>query len=141
MHGFPATANTMPLLYSLIESPSHPDASGLYRQLGLEHVALSSSRKAIAELKKRPPDYVVAEFFYGYGNNYAGVNVSNLDVFLHSARKYAPEAKIIVMVSKTDAPHIDKLRALFDIQAVLVQPFSPAQLAEALIGAGVQPPP
>jgi hypothetical protein len=140
MPWFPASSDAMPLLYSLIESPSHPDASGLYRQLGLEHLPLTSARKAIAELKKRPPDYVVAEFFYGYGNNYAGVNVSNLDVFLHSARKYAPGAKIIVMVSKTDAPHVDKLKALFDIQAVLVHPFSPRQLAEALIEAGVQPP-
>ena len=130
----------MPILYSLIESPSHPDASRLYQQLGLEHVRLTSSRKAIAELKKRPPDYVVGEFFYGYGNNYAGVNVSNLDVFLHSARKYAPQAKVIVLVSRTDAPHVDKLKALFDIQAVLVHPFTPAQLAEALIDAGVKPP-
>jgi hypothetical protein len=140
MHGFSDPPDAMPLLYSLIESPSHPDAAALYRRLGLEQVVLTSSRKAIAELKKRPPDYVVGEFFYGYGNNYAGVNVSNLDVFLHSARKYAPEAKIIVMTSKADAPHIDKLKALFDTQAVLVHPFTPAQLAEALIAAGVQPP-
>jgi len=122
----------MPLLYSLIEAPSHPDFSALYRRLGLEHRRLASSRKAIAELKKRPPDWVVAEFFYGYGNNYAGVNVSNLDVFLHSLRKYAPQAKVVVLVSKTDLPHVDKLAALFELHAVLVQPVTEAELAGVL---------
>jgi hypothetical protein len=123
----------MPVLYSLIEAPSHPDFSSLYRRLGLEHLRLTSSRKAIGELKKRPPDFVVAEFFYGYGNNYAGVNVSNLDVFLHSLRKYAPKARVIVLVSKADQHHVAKLQALFDIHAVLSQPVSEAAVAEALV--------
>jgi hypothetical protein len=124
----------MPVLYSLIEAPSHPDFSPLYRRLGLEHVRLTSSRKAISELKKRPPNFVVAEFFYGYGNNYAGVNVSNLDVFLHSLRKYAPDAKVVVLVSKNDQPHVAKLQALFDIHAVLSHPVSEAALGEVLAG-------
>ena len=68
------------ILYSLIESPAHPKLSDLYQRLGLSEVRLTSSRKAMSELKKNPPDYVVAEFFYGYGNNYAGINISNLDV-------------------------------------------------------------
>lgn len=122
----------MPVLYSLIEAPSHPDFSRLYRRLGFEHHPHSSARKAMSDLKKRPPDVVVAEFFYGYGNNYAGVNVSNLDVFLHSLRKYAPGAKVIVLVSKTDQPHVAKLQALFDIHAVLVQPVGEAAMSEAL---------
>ena len=46
--------------------------------------------KAISQLRKRPPDFIVTEFFYGYGNNYAGVNLSNLDVMLSSLPKYAP---------------------------------------------------
>lgn len=126
----------MPLLYSLIESPGHPDFSALYKRLGLQHLPLTSARKAMGELKKRPPDWVVAEFFYGYGNNYAGVNVSNLDVFLHSLRKYAPAAKVIVLVSKAELPHVDKLRALFDIHAVLTQPACEAAMADALQSAG-----
>ena len=98
----------------------------------IANIGSKSDKTAIAELKKRAPDYVVGEFFYGYGNNYAGVNVSNLDVFLHSLRKYAPEAKVIVLVSKTDQPHVAKLQALFDIHAVLVQPVGEAAISEAL---------
>ena len=71
-------------LYSLIESPAHPRFAELYKRLGFKEISLTSSRKAMSELKKSPPDYVVAEFFYGYGNNYAGINISNLDVFFCS---------------------------------------------------------
>ena len=98
----------------------------------LQRVGQLVERKAIAGLKKQPPGIVVAEFFYGYGNNYAGVNVSNLDVFLHSLRKYAPRAQVIVMVHETELAHVDKLRALFDIHAVLTQPVSERQMAESL---------
>jgi len=72
------------VLFSIVESPMHPDFSRLYRRLGIRELRLGSMRKAIGQLKKERPDFVVAEFFYGYGNNYAGVNVSNLDVFLYS---------------------------------------------------------
>jgi len=122
----------MSLLYSIIESPAHPDMSSLYRKLGIDEIKLNSQRKAISQLKRRPPDWVVAEFFYGFGNNYAGVNVSNLDVFLHSLRKYAPQARVIVLASPRDYPHIDKLTGLFDIHAVLRMPVSPQKLQQVL---------
>jgi len=122
----------MSLLYSIIESPAHPDMSSLYRKLGIDEIKLNSQRKAISQLKRRPPDWVVAEFFYGFGNNYAGVNVSNLDVFLHSLRKYAPQARVIVLASARDYPHIDKLTGLFDIHAVLRMPVSPQKLQQVL---------
>ena len=121
-----------PLLFSIIESPTHPDFSGLYRRLGIEASVHESTRKAINALKKEQPDLIVAEFFYGYGNNYAGVNVSNLDVFLHSLQKYAPEARIIVMVEKQEREFVAKLAALFPLQAVLVQPVREAQMEQAL---------
>jgi hypothetical protein len=90
-------------------------------------------RKAINELKKQPPDYVVAEFFYGYGNNYAGVNISNLDVFLYSLQRYAPQARVIVMVDKSEHQYVDKLNEIFLLHAVLQHPVSKAQL-ETLLG-------
>ena len=120
------------LLYSIIETPAHPDFSRLYRRLGIEEIRLASLRKAIGELKHRPPDFVVAEFIYGYGNNYAGVNVSNLDVFLHSLRKYAPEARVIVLVEPKERQYVAKLEALFSLHAVLTQPVGEQQVAEAL---------
>jgi len=122
----------MPILFSIIESPLHPDFSVLYRELGLQQTRLTSMRKAMAELKKQKPDYVVAEFFYGYGNNYAGVNISNLDVFLHSLQRYAPEAKVIVLVDKAEYQYVNKLEALFPIQAILQQPVSALDIEKVL---------
>ena len=122
----------MPLLYSIIETPAHPDLSALYQKLGIRQLRLPSQRKAIAQLKRQTPDWVVAEFLYGYGNNYAGVNISNLDVFLHSQRKFAPTARVIVLAGARDLPHVDKLTALFDIHAVLPIPVDPEELGGIL---------
>ncbi|MDY6980206.1 MAG: hypothetical protein SV201_10005 [Pseudomonadota bacterium] len=120
------------VVYSIVESPGHPDFSDLYQEWGWEEVRLSSMRKAISQLRRQPPDVVVAEFFYGYGNNYAGINISNLDVFLHSLLKYAPHARVIVMVEKAERPYVDKLADLFELAAILVQPVNEGQMREAL---------
>ena len=109
-------------LFSIVESPAHPDFSRLYKRLDIREVRLASMRKAIIALKNDTPDYVVAEFFYGYGNNYAGVNVSNLDVFLYSLQKYAPDARVIVLVDRRERQFVEKLSALFPLHAVLQQP-------------------
>ncbi|MEJ2307699.1 MAG: hypothetical protein P8Z78_00120 [Gammaproteobacteria bacterium] len=120
------------LLLSIIESPTHPNFGGLYRSLGFEQVRVESMRKAISQLKKRAPDYIVAEFFYGYGNNYAGVNLSNLDVMLASLPKYAPHARVILLATKQEMPYVEKLRELFPVHAVLQQPAGEAQMRELL---------
>jgi len=120
------------IVFSIIESPLHPDFSGVYRQANIQEIKLRSMRKAINELKKQPPDYVVAEFFYGYGNNYAGVNISNLDVFLYSLQRYSPKARVIVMVDKSERQYVDKLNAIFPLHAVLQHPVSQTQMASLL---------
>lgn len=122
------------LLYSVIESPAHPNLTALYRRLGVEEIKLNSVRKAIAEVKKRAPDWVVADFSYGYANNYAGVNVSNLDVLLSSLRRYAPQARVVVLAEKAEYQYVDRLRALFSVHAALPYPVSEAQM-EALLAA------
>ncbi|MCK5480984.1 MAG: hypothetical protein KAJ06_07545 [Gammaproteobacteria bacterium] len=116
-------------LFSIVESPAHPDFSRLYKQLEIREVRLASMRKAISALKQHSPDYVVAEFYYGYGNNYAGVNVSNLDVFLYSLQKYAPDARVIVLVDRRERQFVEKLSALFTLYAVLQQPVREQDIA------------
>ena len=123
---------TAPVLFSIIESPAHRDFSTLYRRLGLEEIRLGSMRKAISALQQQAPDYVVAEFMYGYGNNYAGVNVSNLDVFLYSLQKYSRDTRIIVMAERGELQYVDKLAALFPLHAVLPLPVSEPALEQAL---------
>jgi len=106
----------MPLtILSVIESPTHPKLSALYQKMGVREIKVNSSRNAIKALKTHKPDFIVAEFFYGYGNNYAGVNVSNLDVLLSSLPKYSPSTKTIVFVMKDEVQYIEKLNALYPV--------------------------
>ena len=109
-------------LLSIIESAVHPNFTGTYKQLGIAETKLNSMRKALASFKGQQFDYIVAEFFYGYGNNYAGVNICNLDVFLYSLQKYTADTRIIVLADKREYPYVEKLGALFPLHAVLQHP-------------------
>ncbi len=120
------------VLYSIIESPLHPQLSTFYKKHDFTEVRLNSVRKAIQALKKQPPDYVIADFVYGYGNNYAGVNISNLDVFLYSLAKYAPDCKVLVCYEKSDKDFVAKLQALFPAIETMVYPIREDQLKTLL---------
>lgn len=122
----------MKTLYSLFESPFPPDFSALYRELGIEAQRFDSARNLHRALQKQPPDYFVGEFVYGWGNNYAGANISNLDVTIRTLQRFAPEAKIIVFLHPREADHVDKLLALFPVHAVLTYPVSAEAMQKAL---------
>ncbi len=122
----------MKTLFSIIESSGHPNASELYDSLGIKETKITSMRKAIAALKKQQPDYIVAEFFYGYGNNYAGVNISNLDVLLYSLQKYSAHTKVIVLVDKEEYKYVDKLNNIINLHDVFKFPVSKDQLLKSL---------
>ncbi len=100
--------------------------------MGLEEVLVQSMRKALAQLKKTRPDWVVAEFFYGYGSNYAGAHISNLDVFLASLQKYAPDCRVIVLADKSERQYLDRLSERFPLHEVLVQPVDEAVMQDVL---------
>jgi DNA-binding NarL/FixJ family response regulator len=125
----------MATVFSIIESPSHPRLDALYQRLGMAPFKFATQRKAIQALKHTSPDWVVAEFFFGFGNNYAGANVSNLDVFLSSLRKQAPQAKVIVLVTKEQAKYLPLLTARFPLHAVLTQPVSEVDMEAIMLGA------
>ena len=120
-------------LFSIIESPRHPDFSGLYKRLGFEETRLGSIRKANAQLKKQLPDIVVAEFIYGYGSNYSGVHISNLDVFLVSLMKYKSHASVIVMADKSERKFVNKLNEIYPLTTVLEFPVNEKVLENCLI--------
>jgi hypothetical protein len=119
-------------LFSIIESPQHPNFIQLYKSLKIEEHCFNSMRKVIKKLKSLQPDYIVAEFFYGYGNNYAGVNISNLDVMLYSLQKYSPYSKVIVLVDKKERQYVNKLSDIIPLHAVLVAPFTEELMRNAI---------
>ena len=119
-------------LFTVIESPRHPNFMALYKDLAIEEHCFNSMRKVIKQLKSHQPDFIVAEFFYGYGNNYAGVNISNLDVMLYSLQKYSSATKVIVLVDKKERQYVDKLNDIIPLHAVLVRPFSEKVMLDTL---------
>jgi hypothetical protein len=121
-----------PTLLSVVESAAHPNFTATYKRLGIDETKLTSMRKALASLKSRPFDFIVCEFFYGYGNNYAGVNISNLDVMLYSLQKYSPETRVIVLVDKAEREYVDRLNEIFPLHGVLQYPVSESDLQQLL---------
>ena len=115
-----------------MESPFHPDFSTLYQKLGIAAERFNSARNLHRAMQKQPPDFFVGEFIYGWGNNYAGANVSNLDVTIRSLQRFAPQAKTIVFMHPREEPHIGKLLELFSIHAVLIYPVSEQVMQAAL---------
>ncbi|SEH04791.1 hypothetical protein [Candidatus Venteria ishoeyi] len=119
-------------LLSVIELPGHPNFSDLYQKLNIREQRVNSPRKAIKMLKKSVPDLIFAEFLYGYSNNYAGINICNLDVLMYSLPKYAPNAKVIIFVDKSELQYARQFGEMFTLQEILVRPFTVQQLEAVL---------
>jgi len=122
----------MKTLFTLIESPFPPDFLGLYQEMGIVAERFDSARNLHRALQKQAPDFFVGEFIYGWGNDYAGATVSNLDVTLRTLQAVAPQAKIIVVMQPSEEAHIGKLLALFSIHAVMKLPVTEEQMRAAL---------
>ena len=106
---------------TIIESPTFPKMiSPLLQRLGYREIQVPSMRKAMAAVKTHRPDFIIAEFFYGYGNNYAGVNVSNLDVLMSSLPRYSPDTRTIVFVMKEEQQYVSKLHDLYPLHGAFL---------------------
>ncbi len=116
------------LLYSVVQSRFHPRLTSLYTEYGLDEKVFTSTRKVMSQMKKEAPDYLVADFIYGYSNNYAGVNISNLDVMLMAMQRYSPDTKVIVLAQKNEIQYVSKLNEIFPLHSVLQLPVTPQDM-------------
>lgn len=126
-----------PIVFSIVESPTHPKLTALYEELGYEEIVLRSMRKAMSALKKYQPDVIVAEFFYAYGTNYASNHISNLDSLLITLQTYPDyNPKILLVVKKSEQQYVSKLgehySAYYNEDYVLVQPVYEQQVRDIL---------
>ncbi len=123
----------MKTLFSLIESRFPADYLSLFQELGITLERFDSARNLHRALQKKAPDFFMGEFIYGWGNDYAGATVSNLDVTLRTLQCVAPQAKIIVVMQAREEAHIGKLLALFSVHAVLKFPIAKEEMRAALL--------
>jgi len=122
-----------PIVYSIIEAPTHPKLSALYYEMGYEELQFSSIRKAMNALKKNKPDIIAAEFFYKYGTNYSSNHICNLDSLLITLQTYPDyHPDILLFVSKQEQQYVAKLQGHFEIKYVLQQPVEPEQVRALL---------
>ncbi len=119
-------------LYAFLSSPTYMHYPAMLSALALEAQRFSTTRQLNKAIAQSPPDILVAQFEYGFGNNYAGANLSNLDVSLSALQRYAPKTRVIVLVEKDQAKYVEKLRALFPVHDSLLHPVSEPQLRAAL---------
>lgn len=126
-----------PIVFSVVESPTHPKLSNLYDEMGYEELQFTSVRKAMNALKKHKPDVIVAEFFYAFGTNYSSNHISNLDSLLITLQKYPEyQPKVIFLVSKKEHEFVSKLEGhygdYYHADNILTQPVTEQQVRELL---------
>jgi DNA-binding NtrC family response regulator len=122
----------MKTVFSILDSPCHPNLSPLFARLGLAEVILTSTRKAVSQLKKQRPDLVIADFVYGYNNNYDGIHISNLDVFLMGMQKFAPGTPVVILAAAEELEHAQKMREICPIAAIFPFTVAEAELERVL---------
>lgn len=122
----------MKTLYALAASPFSPHFPDLYRELDIVAERFDSARNLHRAMQKQAPDFFLGEFIYGWGNDYAGNTVSNLDVSLRTLQAVAPQAKVIVVMQPSQEVHIGKLLEVFRVDALLKNPVSEEQMRAVL---------
>jgi DNA-binding NtrC family response regulator len=127
-----AAKNAPKNLLAVIELGGYPDFSPLYRQAGFAVTTVTTARKAIAAVKKAPPDVIVAEF--NYQSDFRD-RTSSLESLLAAAERHAG-IKVIVFYEKESRHQLDKLLAQFSIFASLAFPIEEQALAAVLTGTG-----
>lgn len=120
------------IVFSIVETPTHPKLSHIYLKHGLQEIKFNTTRTAMVNLRKQTPDILVAEFIYAYSNNYSGIHISNLDVLLISLKKYAPNTKVIIITTKHEQQFLNKLPTIMPIYKVLIQPVTADQIDQTI---------
>ena len=86
----------------------------------------------MSQIKKQPASYLVADFIYGYSNNYAGVNISNIDVLLMSMQRYCPKTKVIILAKPDEIQYVPQLERIMPLHGILKLPINTQDMIKLL---------
>ena len=116
------------LLLSIIELGGYPDFRPLYEAMGYEVVIETRMRKAIAFLKRRTPDVIVAEF--NFQSDFRD-RTSSLESLLAVVQRQ-PDMRVVVFYEKEYAPAFEKLRARLPVHHAIGFPVDEQALRSVL---------
>jgi DNA-binding NtrC family response regulator len=120
--------NQPPRLLAILELGGYPNLIPVYRQLGFAAEVVTSQRKALAYLKKRLPDVIVAE--YNFQSDFRD-RTSNLETLMARLQRH-PEVKVIVFFQKEHQPKLDNMLSRFSVFETIPFPVEPSRVEAAL---------
>ncbi|MDH5178352.1 MAG: hypothetical protein OEZ39_06975 [Gammaproteobacteria bacterium] len=115
-------------LLSIIELGGYPDFSAVYADAGYETVTVTSVRKAIQQLKKSPPQAIVAEF--NFQSDFRD-RTSSLESLLAVVERL-PGTRVIVLYEQEFEHQFRRLCESYPIHAAVPFPIDTEQLKAAL---------
>lgn len=116
-------------LLSIVEQGGYPLYDTIYQQAGYQVTMVETMRKAVAAIKKKNPDVIVAEF--NFQSDFRD-RTSSLETLLASIQKY-PDTRVVVFYDKENSDKLNKLLAVQKVHATLSYPIDEAALASALV--------
>ena len=115
-------------MLSIVELGGYPDLRPLYQRYGFEVVVESSMRKALAVLKNKKVNIIVAEFNYQHTFR---DRISSLESVIAVAQR-DPEIKFIVLYETEYENHLEKLRSQYKFSAEIAFPINEQKMETAL---------
>jgi len=118
-------------LLAIIELGGYPNLGPIYRRLGVETEVVNSQRKALASLKKRIPDIIVAE--YNFQSDFRD-RTSNLETLMARLQRH-PQVKVIVFYQSEYGHKLENLASRFPIFEAIAFPVDPGKVEQVLMRA------
>ena len=115
-------------LLSIIELGGYPDFRSLYERYGYQVIVESSTRKALAVLKKKQIDVIVAEFNYQHTFR---DRISSLESIIAVAQR-DKNIKFIVLYETEYENHFDILRSQYKFSVEIPFPIDEKKIIVAL---------
>jgi CheY-like chemotaxis protein len=121
-------AEAVKRLLSIVEQGGYPLYDTIYKQAGYQVTMVESMRKAVASIKKKLPDVIVAEF--NFQSDFRD-RTSSLETLLASIQKY-PDTRVVVFYDRENTDKLNRLLAAREVHTTLAYPIDEDALLSAL---------
>lgn len=115
-------------LLSIVEQGGYPLYDTIYQQAGYQVTMVETMRKAVASIKKKNPDVIVAEF--NFQSDFRD-RTSSLETLLASIQKY-PDTRVVVFYDRENTDKLNRLLASREVYTTLPYPIDEDALQSAL---------